>query len=97
MKATDLSIKAEGIVPEAYEEHHVVKLVIDELPDVELEDEQFEAKVTVLDELIEHHVEEEEKDMFKLADKLGKGRLVELGEEMESRADGNPSAWRANR
>ena len=67
--------KAEELVPEAYEEHHVAKLVIAELPKVDPEDERFEAKMTVLEELIEHHVEEEEKEMFKSAEKLGAERL----------------------
>jgi Hemerythrin HHE cation binding domain len=74
--------KTEEMVPEAYEEHHVVKLVLAELPDVDVEDEQFEAKLTVLSELIEHHVEEEETEMFKVAEKLGAERLADLGSEM---------------
>ena len=74
--------KTEEMVPEAYEEHHVVKLVLAELPDVDVEDEQFEAKVTVLSELIEHHVEEEETEIFKVAEKLGAERLADLGSEM---------------
>jgi hypothetical protein len=41
--------------------------------------------MTVLSELIEHHVEEEEKEMFKLAQKLGRTELAELGEQMEER------------
>jgi hemoglobin-like flavoprotein len=89
--------KANEIIPEAYEEHHVVKLVLDELPKVDLEDEQFEAKVTVLDELIEHHVEEEEEEMFGLAEKLGAERLSELGEEMEAKATGEPRSERTKR
>ena len=76
--------KTDEMVSEAYEEHHVVKLVLDELPGVDLEDELFEARMTVLEELIEHHVEEEEKEMFKVAEKLGDERLRTLGEEMES-------------
>ena len=84
--------KTDEMIPEAYEEHHVVKLVIDELPEVDLEDERFDAKVTVLSELIEHHVEEEEKEMFKAAEKLGSERLSELGSEMEARADQSPRA-----
>ncbi len=75
--------KTDEIVPEAYEEHHVVKLVLDELPDYDVEDERFEAKMTVLEELIEHHVEEEETDMFKAAARLGNARLEELAEEMQ--------------
>jgi hypothetical protein len=75
--------KAEEIVPEAFEEHHVAQLVLGELPKVDPKDERFEAKMTVLEELIEHHVEEEEKEMFKLAEKLGSERLAELGDEMQ--------------
>jgi hypothetical protein len=73
------------MVMEAYEEHHVVKLVLAELPRVNPEDERFEAKMTVLSELVMHHVEEEEKEMFKLAQKLGRNELESLGEQMEER------------
>ena len=79
--------KAEEIIPEAYEEHHLVKLVLAELPEVDLEDEQFEAKVTVLSELIDHHVKEEEEEMFAVAEKLGAERLNALGTEMEASAN----------
>ena len=76
------SKKAEEMVNEAFEEHGVVKLVLKQLPNVDPEDERFEAKMTVLKELVEHHVEEEEKEMFKLAQKLGKEELRALGEQM---------------
>lgn len=76
--------KAGEIVPEAYEEHHVVKLVLDELPSVDPENERFEAKMTVLEELIQHHVDEEESEMFQVAEKLGDERLKELGAELEA-------------
>ena len=77
--------RAEEIVLEAFEEHHVVKLVLGELPNVDPEDERFEAKMTVLSELVEHHADEEEKEMFKLAQKLGKDELEALGERMRER------------
>jgi hypothetical protein len=83
------------MVNEAYEEHHVVKLVLAELPQVDVEDERFEAKMTVLSELIEHHVEEEEDEMFKSAEKLGAERLRELGAQMEAAAGGAPRGRRA--
>jgi len=87
--------KAEEMIDEAYEEHHVVKLVLKELPQVNPEDERFEAKMTVLSELIEHHVEEEEGEMFKVAEKnLGKERLNELGDQMAART-GTPRGRRA--
>jgi hypothetical protein len=77
--------KAEEMVMEAFEEHHVVKLVLAELPQVDPEDERFEAKMTVLSELVQHHADEEEEEMFKLAQKLGKEELEELAERMEER------------
>jgi hemerythrin-like domain-containing protein len=83
--------KAEEIVPEAYEEHHVAKLVLAELPKVDPDDERFAAKMTVLEELIEHHVEEEEKEMFQVAEKLGTERLADLGAEMEAAFDPQPA------
>jgi hemerythrin superfamily protein len=76
--------KTDEMIPEAIEEHHVVKLVLKEIPGVDPDDERFEAKMTVLEELIEHHVEEEEQEMFKTAEKLGDDRLRALGAQMES-------------
>jgi hemerythrin superfamily protein len=77
--------KAEEMVAEAFEEHHVVKLVLADLPNVSPDDERFEAKMTVLSELVEHHVEEEEKEMFKLAGKIEDEELEDLAERMEER------------
>jgi hypothetical protein len=77
--------KAEEMVSEAFEEHHVVKLVLAELPSVDPADERFEAKMTVLSELIEHHVDEEEEEMFKLAKKIDEDDLDDLGERMSER------------
>jgi hemerythrin-like domain-containing protein len=83
--------KAGEVVNEAYEEHHVVDLVLAELPKVDPKDERFEAKMTVLEELVEHHVKEEETEMFKLAKKLGSAELRELGDRMEESVGGNGS------
>ena len=77
--------KAEEMVGEAFEEHHVVKLVLADLPNVAPDDERFEAKMTVLSELVEHHVEEEEIEMFKLAGKIEDDVLEDLAERMEER------------
>jgi iron-sulfur cluster repair protein YtfE (RIC family) len=91
--------KAEEMALEAYEEHAVVKLVLAELPGVDPEDERFDAKMTVLSELIEHHVEEEEAEMFKTAKKLGTAELNALGDRMavEVEAVKGPGATRRRR
>ena len=80
--------KAEELVDESFEEHHVVDLVLAELPKVDPEDERFAAKMTVLSELVLHHADEEEKEMFPLCEKkLGRERLQQLGEQMQQMAE----------
>jgi hemerythrin-like domain-containing protein len=75
--------KAEEMIAEAYEEHHVVKLVLAELPGLDPNADNFHAKMTVLKELIEHHVEEEEQEMFPMAERrLGEERSAELADQM---------------
>lgn len=79
--------EAEDMVLEAIEEHHVVKMVLRELPKVDPKDETFKAKMTVLKELVAHHVREEEREMFPLAEsRLGPERSRELAEAMAARA-----------
>jgi hypothetical protein len=62
--------------------------VLRELPNVDLEDERFDAKMTVLSELVEHHADEEEEEMFKTAQKIGDNELKELGARMQARFEG---------
>jgi hemerythrin superfamily protein len=76
----------ETLVDEALEEHHVVDLVLADLPRVSPGDDRFAAKMTVLSELVEHHVKEEERDMFRRAQALGTDRLKELGTRLEQAA-----------
>ena len=52
------------IVLEAYQEHHVMDVLIDEIGRLKPSDEAFEPKVKVLQENTEHHIEEEEKELF---------------------------------
>jgi len=75
--------KATEMVGEAYEEHHVVKLILAELPGLDPGADNFEAKMTVLKERVGHHVEEEEQEMFPMAERrLGSDRSAELAEEL---------------
>lgn len=70
-------------VLESVEEHHVVAWLLSEVAKLDPSDETFDAKVTVLIENVEHHVEEEEQDWFPEVRKaLGRNRLAELGERM---------------
>ncbi len=73
---------------EAYEEHDVVKLLLKKLTVIRTNDETFMAKVTVLKEVVEHHVEEEEGHFFhELQKKLGEAKLHELGLKMQNEAE----------
>jgi len=68
---------------EAVEEHHVVDTVLPELKATDPSSEVFSAKVKVLKELVEHHAEEEEAQMFPRARKLlDREKLLQLGEEL---------------
>lgn len=71
---------------EATYEHHVVDLVMPELKRTNPSSEQFGAKAKVLKEIIEHHADEEEKEMFPKARRvLNSEELRELGGEMQRR------------
>jgi hemerythrin superfamily protein len=64
----------EDLIKEAYVEHDGAKVLIAQIMTGEPSDEFYDAKVTVLQEQIEHHVEEEEKrleGMFSQARKAG--------------------------
>ncbi len=74
----------EDDVLEALEEHHLVKWTLSELDKMKPSDERYDAKVTVLKELIEHHVEDEEEELFPKLKKLGKEKLRELGEQLQA-------------
>jgi len=73
------------LVAEAVEEHHVVKVLIGELQQMREVNEQFEAKFTVLIENVEHHIEEEEKEMLPDAKKALGDEIEALGDRMERR------------
>jgi hemerythrin superfamily protein len=71
-------------VLEANEEHGMVKDMIAKIESIRGRDETLEAKLTVLKELVQHHVKEEEGTIFDEARKaLGEERLQRLGEEMQ--------------
>ena len=73
-----------GVMVEAYEEHALVKRLLEELASAPKDDEQWTAKFTVLKENVEHHVEEEEGEMFQKARKvLSEDEIEELGARLQ--------------
>ena len=80
--------KTKEITLEAYEEHHVVDMVMADLEGVTYDDEQWGAKFKVMKENLEHHIEEEEGEMFKQAKQVfDDDELVQLGESMTARSE----------
>ena len=79
--------ETKDITLEGYEEHHVVDLVMDELDGVPVDDETWAAKFSVLKENIEHHIEEEEGEMFPKAREVIGDELEALGERMMARKE----------
>jgi iron-sulfur cluster repair protein YtfE (RIC family) len=70
-------------VLEAYEEHAAAKDVMQRIAQTDPKDETYRAKITVLNELIDQHVKEEETHFFPESRRLlGEAALVELGEEI---------------
>lgn len=78
----------EDVVNEAYEEHSIAEVALKRLLATDPGDEAFQARVTTLKELIEHHVEEEEKELFPEVEKtLEDETLSKLGKAMKTRFD----------
>lgn len=76
--------EAEDLVDEATVEHASAKDLIAQILAMEPTEELFDAKVKVLSEMIEHHVEEEEGEMFPKARKAGLD-LELLGQQIAER------------
>ncbi|HEX2422227.1 MAG TPA: hemerythrin domain-containing protein [Actinomycetota bacterium] len=80
--------KTKEIALEGYEEHHVVDTVMAEIEGVAYDDEKWGAKFSVMKENLEHHIEEEEQDMFEKARRaLGDDELADLGDRMTARKE----------
>ncbi len=76
--------RAKEIVLEGYEEHHVVDEIMGELEALDVPDETWGPKFKVMKENIEHHIEEEEGEMFKQARAVfDRQELEDLGTRME--------------
>jgi hemerythrin-like domain-containing protein len=75
--------QARDIVLEGYQEHHVADVLVGELHGLATDDERWGAKFKVLKESLEHHIEEEEGEMFRKARGIfSREELQELGTQM---------------
>ncbi len=73
----------EEITLEGIEEHHVADVLVREISKLTDESEKFDPKMDVLIESVEHHLMEEEGQMFpKVEENFDKAVLEKLGKEM---------------
>jgi hemerythrin superfamily protein len=71
---------------EGYEEHKQIKSLLAQIAEITPAEETYDMKIKVLKEDVEHHVKDEETEMFPDAKKfLGEKRLIELGAQLEAR------------
>jgi hemerythrin superfamily protein len=75
--------RTEDILLESLEEHLSIKRILSDLLDTDATDETFDAKIKTLQEQVEHHVEEEEHDLFpKVAKIFDEDELEAIGQTM---------------
>jgi hemerythrin-like domain-containing protein len=79
--------EGQDMVSEACEEHHVVDVLMSEMKQLEPDNPEYAAKFSVLMENVEHHADEEEKELFPLAKKLLRDELDDMGQQMERRKE----------
>ncbi|MGN6731149.1 MAG: hemerythrin domain-containing protein [Candidatus Binatia bacterium] len=73
------------MVEEALQEHQEVKTLLEEIEGLDPESEEFSASLEELIENVEHHVAEEEDEMFpKVREQCDQAALDRLGDQLES-------------
>lgn len=80
--------RTEEMLREAVEEHLAAKRICADLLECDVDDPQYDAKVSVLKEILQHHIEEEESQLFpRVKRAFGRDMLEEFGEEMQALAE----------
>jgi iron-sulfur cluster repair protein YtfE (RIC family) len=83
--AIDANEELHDTVSEGVEEHHVAKVLIEEVKGLSPEDDAWAAKIKVLIESVEHHASEEEEEMFpQVAKAFDRAALEDLGQQLEA-------------
>lgn len=78
------ALKDKELVPEATVEHETLRELIAQVEGVKPEGEMFDAKIKVLSEYVEHHVKEEQDEMFPKAESSSLD-MIELGAALTER------------
>jgi hemerythrin superfamily protein len=82
------SARTEDLLLEAVEEHLGAKRLLADMLDADVDDPAFDAKVKVLKEQVEHHVKEEEVELFpKVSELFAEAKLEQLGTRLAELAD----------
>lgn len=93
-KAATAKMEEQSMFYEAAEEHHVVDMVLPSLKSANKKSKEFEAKATVIKELLEHHIKDEETEMFKVARQVfSDEQLREIGDLMQARRATIEAMW----
>jgi len=93
-KAAAEKSDAEDLFYEATEEHHLVDIELPSLKAANPKSPEFGAKAKVLKDLLEHHIREEEGQMFVKARQLfDDDQLRQLGDLMQARKDSAEAMW----
>ena len=96
-------VDAADMMNEAIEEHHLVHVLIAELKKLKPGDEKFQAKFSVLSELVKHHIEEEEGEMFPKAEECDidweslEASVMKRKETLLAKASGRKTGTRPSR
>ena len=84
LKARSADLK--DLALEGFEEHHVAEMLLNEISALSPSDERWMAKMNVLKEALEHHIEEEEDELFSEArEEMERGEAKTMGAEFGSR------------
>lgn len=82
----DLSEEIGDTVDEGIEEHHVVKVLMSEIRELPVGADDWVAKMTVLMENVQHHIEEEESELFSsVRSEMDADTLSDLAEQLEDK------------
>lgn len=82
--AVKLALKDTELVPEATVEHATLKDLIAQIEGIESDGEMYDAKIKVLSEYVQHHVKEEQNEMFPKA-KAADLDMLDLGDQLRAR------------